>query len=545
VEVHDLSYDPRDPRFATPGDATLQWSVQIFTLSNCYGLAAEQSEITSTESGMLLRCAELSWAGQQQRAAGRCEVRVERVDGALTWHIEAWHDEPIKSIKLLLWGLPNAALGQGWWNPISPANHTHQPTVKNPFRLVYPDATSWPTPWACAGGNGGGVCISVRDTAVREKRLFVYPVPYAQGATVAEIICDADARHYGPHFSTPAIQLRYCDNQASIDADFAAHMAFVEAAYALRPWASRPDVADWARDIRLVLNLHGQHWTGYVFNTFDRMAETLRFVADHAPAQHIAAYLPGWEGRYYFDYPNFRPAEALGGAAGFARLAATARELGIRLMPMFGAHGANAQRYPDWERAAFRNRSNRYAFAWNKPDWDGDRSGEEDQLFLNPGEPRFREHLVRQISAMVKAYDLEIVYLDTTAAWNNDPRYHLYEGYRQLCAELRALHPQLMIAGEGWTDALLAIFPINLSWLGISRRFRYPQLLANYGRALQHLNEGAPGLGSTGVYEGGYTPATRHAPSAGHIASISIVDDTLTSYREELLRLIVAPSVLY
>ena len=76
----------------------------------------------------------------------------------------------------------------------------------------------------------------------------------------------------------------------------------------------------------------------------------------------------------------------MGGDAGFRRLAATAKELGVRLMPMFGMHGANIQRYADWERAVFRNRTNRHVVLLNKPDWDGDRSGEDDLVFLNPGD---------------------------------------------------------------------------------------------------------------------------------------------------------------
>ena len=172
------------------------------------------------------------------------------------------------------------------------------------------------------------------------------------------------------------------------------------------------------------------------------MAETLRFVCHHMPAQHVAAYLPGWEGRYYFAYPWFEPGADMGGDAGFRRLAATAKELGVRLMPMFGMHGANIQRYADWERAVFRNRTNRHVVLLNKPDWDSDRSGEDDLVFLNPGEPQFRQHLVEQVSAAVTAYELEIAYFDTTAVWFNDPRYNLYDGYRALLTELRDRHPR-------------------------------------------------------------------------------------------------------
>jgi len=63
---------------------------------------------------------------------------------------------------------------------------------------------------------------------------------------------------------------------------------------------------------------------------------------------------------------------------------------------------------------------------------------------------------VEQVDALVRAYDLDSVYLDTTAFWFNDPRHNIYEGYRALLAELRARHPGLMIAGEDWWDAYMA-----------------------------------------------------------------------------------------
>lgn len=537
MELYDFSYDPHDPLYDAPNLPGVHFGVQLFTLQNMYGLDPAKVQCHALDNGLRLECSGLSWGGQQQRAEGRVEVLARWQGDVLTWQVQAWHAEPIKSIKLMLWGLPDEALRHGWWSPTTEQGTTVQSSLWQPLRWVYPVAGQWVTPWACAGGDGSAICVSFRDAQVREKRLYVYPASYAGSQTVVELICDEDARHFDGDFTTPEMRLHICHSQAEVDADFADHFRFVEQAYNLRPWDNRPDVKPWLQDVRLVINLHGQHWTGYVFNTFDRMAETIRFVAQHIEPRYIAAYLPGWEGRYYHAYPNFKPGEAMGGDAGFRRLVAVAKELGVRLMPMFGAHGANVANYPDWERAIFRNRTDRYAKLLNYPDWDGDRSAEDDQIFLNPGEPNFRKHLVEQVSRTVSAYDLEIIYLDTTATWFNDPRYHLYEGYLALSAELRERHPNLTLAGEGWTDALLALFPMNLSWMGVTRRFRYPEMLARYGRALQHLSEGAPGLGSTGVFEGGYMPVERKPVTTGHIPTISFVDDTLTKYSDKVIRI--------
>ena len=551
MTVNDLSFDPQDSLYDAPGLPGVRWGVQVFTTSNLYGLdpALTRQEINGQETRLV--CEGLRWAGGQQRGAGYVEVALTQGDGPLSWRIQARHDEPIKSVKLLLWGLPDAALTQGWWTATSArpgASQGHgewsgsaagqaltHPTAQHPLLWRYP-WPEWLTPWACAGEGPGAVCLGVRDPQVRGKRLYAHTPPYADGPVV-EVVCEEDAAAWDGHFVTPDIRLRVCADSGDIDRDFAEHLAFVEDAYGLPRWEERGDVPSWLRDVRLLLNLHGQHWTGYVFNTFDRMAEALRFVTRHIPGEQVLAYLPGWEGRYYWAYPVYQPGEDMGGPDGFRRLIATARELGVHVMPMFGANGANAQRYPDWERAAFRNDTNRYVILGNCPDWDSDRAGDGDQIFLNPGEPRFREHLLAQVSAAIAAYDLDSVYLDTSGWWFNDPRYNLYAGYRALLDALRTRHPGVMVAGEGWYDALLALFPLNLSWTGVERSYRYPELLTRYGRALGHLADGAPGRGSTGVHEAGFRPAAPTTTAPGHIPSVSIVDDTLERYGDEIARI--------
>jgi hypothetical protein len=104
-----------------------------------------------------------------------------------------------------------------------------------------------------------------------------------------------------------------------------------------------------------------------------------------------------------------------------------------------------------------------------------------------------------------------------------------------LIAGLRERHPDLLIAGEGWYDALLAVLPVNQSWLGVDRRYRFPQILTRYGRALGHLAEGAPGAVSTGVHERGFTYKTSGPATPGHIVSVGIVDDSMTRHAEEVI----------
>src|SRR5699024_2973352 len=64
--------------------------------------------------------------------------------------------------------------------------------------------------------------------------------------------------------------------------------------YGLVPWEKRSDVPDWAREISLIASLHCQHWTGYIFNDYDRVLENLKKICTQVEGRRILAYLPGW-----------------------------------------------------------------------------------------------------------------------------------------------------------------------------------------------------------------------------------------------------------
>ena len=496
--------------------------MEVFTTEDVLGLDPPESSFANGN----LRAGRLRWLGGQRSVAGRVDVQVEFLDGSVVWRIAADTDGEIKGVKLLIRGISERSWSSGWWTPTTPADKTLVATADRPVHLIYP-WPSWETAWAAAG-EGPATVISVRDVKVRPKRLYASR-PHWSRAAVLEIICDEAADARSSRFEAPEIRLHECESLQQAHIDFQKHLAALENDFGLAPWDDRDDVPAWARNLDLVLTLHGQHWTGFVFNTFEQMAGILKRVTDEIPGDRILAYLPGWEGRYYWQYPHYSPGEDLGGHEGFGRLVSAARALGVHLMPMFGANGANVRRYPRWEEAAFRSPSNNYVALINAPDWDNDRAPEDDQVFLNPGEPEFQQQLSGQISDLVERYSLDGVFLDTSGCWFNDPRFNVYEGYVRLVARIRERHPRILVCGEGWYDALLSVFPMNQTWLDVAQLPRFDDLPARYARTLGHLRDGAPGAGSTGVHEGGRRPVGQPLPARGYIPAVSFVDDTLAN----------------
>ena len=105
----------------------------------------------------------------------------------------------------------------------------------------------------------------------------------------------------------------------------------------------------------------------------------------------MLAFLPGWEGRYYWQYGDYRPEPRLGGVTGFRALAEGARRLGVTLMPMFGANCANTglPGFEQWGSAVAAALGGRaLVFQGNRPDWDASRAHDPGwQAWLNPGAP--------------------------------------------------------------------------------------------------------------------------------------------------------------
>lgn len=529
--VNNLSFDPAHAWFAVPSIGHARFAIEVFTTENVYGLDPAHT----TRDGRDLTSTRLQLLGGQRSVGGRVTAAVRRdSDGTVAWKITAEADEPVKGIKLLLVDLP--AGHEGWWTPTTAAGVRLMPTSELPVHLAYPwrnpDDHSWRTPWICAG-EGPGITLSVRNEEVRATRFYTY-LPHWMSGPVVEIVCDASAQDRRNSFETPEIRLRECASPEEIRDDFDAHLAGLERAYGLTRWEARTDTPAWVDELDLVLTLHGQHWTGFVFNTFAEMSAILEDITSDVQGDRVLAYLPGWEGRYYWQYPVYQPGTDLGGADGFRGLVETANRLGVHLMPMLGANGANVNRYPDWKQAAFRSPSDRYVALVNSPDWDNDRAPEDDQIFLNPGEPAFRDHLVAQVTTLVETYGVEGVFLDTSACWFNDPRHDLTEGYRRLVGEIHGRHPELLVCGEGWYDALLAVFPMNQTWIDMNAAPRFDDLPMRYSRVLGHLKDGAPGAGSTGVHEGGINPQAQPLRVNGYVPALGVVHDTFAKHRDDV-----------
>ncbi|MGX6606099.1 hypothetical protein ACWKSP_28815 [Micromonosporaceae bacterium Da 78-11] len=519
--MQDLSFRWRHPRFDTSLGPI---SVRLHTGENVYGLTDDALEVTTDGDTTVVSCAELSWAGGQQRGPGQITLRITETDGRVRVQIDTAHPDGVRCVALVLHDQPTGdvtALREGDL-PVPAAGRV----------VRYPDG--WfdlATPLLGLRRPGGGITVArSEDRQVRAKRFAVLPHFDDPSVCEFELIADADAAEAGTTFAVPMWELRRTTDLSEVLAE---HTAHVRAAYELPTWTERTDVPAWLRRTALVVSLNGMHFTGRVFLDYDGMLDAVRRLAEQIDPEHLLAYLPGWEGRYYRWYGRFDVDERMGGAAGFRRLIDGVHELGARIMPMFGANVASRD-LPGFE-------------AWAAPgqllnasghapigsvDWDSSRHFDHGWAALvSPAYQPWRRHLGEQIIRLHHEYGFDAAFLDISAMYNNDPRGSTTGGLRSLVQEIRDRCPELLIAGEGWFDALGGITPL----VQTGHRDTVPtfhdlpdaDLFTDANRSFGHVCLGDPAHGSTGCHEAGYNAHWRLPVREGVLPTLTVVDGTL------------------
>lgn len=505
----------------------LEFAVRLATTENIYAPDPAHTNTETTTEGVNLSAQNLIWAGGQEHAAGTINVQVRRLGERYIVQAQGTHAlERVKSIVLLVRGIdvetivftPNArasreetAWGKGW------IKARRYPFLGAMMPLVFiedADGREW-------------FALS-KDTQVRAKYFASYSDSLSQKQILA-LSHEADARTRTHSIEMPEWHIGRVRERAAIVLE---RCHDLEQHFGLVPYGQRTDVPAWLDDIQLVAYLHGMHWTGHVFLTFEQMGEALTWLANRIDGKHILAFLPAWDGRYYYDYPLYEPSARLGGVEGLKKLVEHAHHLGIRVVPMLGANGGNldylerlgltdAIMQDGWGRQHFLD--------W--VDWDYDLAPEKNGALLNLGHPGYRAYLLERASRLVNEFDVDGIFLDITFAWENDPRYSPYEGTRAWADEMRRRHPDLLLFAENGYDALWGIFPL---WAEDQGPVGHEAALHRYGRQTYYLAHPSPGSGSGGVHEGAWHyQGWKWNVSEMTIPALSIVNDTFTTHAAE------------
>lgn len=485
--MYTIGYDFKDT-IITMDD--LQFSVRLFTEVNVYSPDPDSLQIEEGQNFVKLKATRLSWAGNQQKADGEIVLKISRKeDGRFVVNAHGKHDTEIcKSILVQVYGI-NVTSIEFDQNQIIGFEHNRDIKARR-----YPHDIKMPLVFI--EDRHGEIWFALsKDDKLQPKAFATHYDPIVQ-TQILDLSHEQDKRHRSNEISLPEWHIGLCEDKDSIILE---RCHDLEKNFNLVPFEKRTDTPEWLKDIKLVTILHGEHWTGYVFNTFSDMEKALEWITERIDGEHVLAFLPGWDGRYYYNYPLYQPSERMGGEQGLKSLVEKAHELGIKIVPMLGANNANNEIMKElgMEDVVLKD-------AWGQEkwcdwvDWDYDLFVENNCMLANIGHPKFQKYMVDKSNHLIENYGFDGLFLDITYWYENDPNYSPYEGLVEWAKQMKKLHPEILLFGENSYDVLWSVF-------SIFHERGYPaghgNSLYRYARQTHYLAYPAPGLGSGGIHE--------------------------------------------
>jgi hypothetical protein len=439
--------------------------------------------------------------------------------------------QPIKSVAAILRGVPRGKISVAGGNFFDPKDN--EQLFGYPFgggSLFVAGGMDSPV-LVIQAGEKDYFFLSTLLKDVRATRFYLQP---GEKGYRAELTHEREGWAKSNRVETPVWRVGRAD---TLEGAYRPHFEHIEKAFAIPDWESRPDVPPWFREVALVVSLHGMHWTGYIFNDFAKSLKTLEWVATQIPGKQVLVFLPAWDGRYYWNYPIYKPDPRLGGEQGFRTLIDKGHGMGFHFMPMFGMNAANKllPEFKDFADATT-DQIDGDPFNLNWVDWDNDRHNEGNGGYMNLGVPSWRNWLSARIAETISNYKADAYFLDIAGGWENNTKADMHEGTRRLVEGLRKKFPGVLVCGEMPYDALMSFMPLFHVFSGGG----YPPTMKKYVRAFQHLSLPAPGRGSSGVHESGFGRFNPNTLNLGkeQIPTITVVDDTFDKHRDVLAEII-------
>ena len=506
-----------------------RFSFLVFTDENTYALDRTHMRASGNDDALELTCDRFTWAGGQEAVPGKLNAHFTRNGTTIEWQVSVEMQRPIKTVTTVIRDVPRGQISVGGGQLTD--------TKDNDLLAGYTfgagdlhnwDVASMTTPVAVVqAAEQDFLYLTTLDDRVRPKRYYFQA---GERAFRVEAIYEHDAWRNDTRVEVPKWRLGHA---TSLDAAIQPHMEHVERAFGLQSWETRADVQQWMRNIALVTTLHGMHYTGFIFNDYAKQLEILRWMATQMPAERVLVFLSSWDGRYYWDYPNYTVPARMGGEAGFKRLISEGQKLGFKLMPMFGTNAAN-RKGPAWPKisAGATSKIDGDVYNLNWVDWNNDRHQDGWLTYMNLGADVWRNWLEGRIAETIDRFGVDAYFLDIVGGHVNSTTGDMHEGTKRLVENLRAKYPRVAVVGEMPYDALYGFIPMYHA--GGGGRWR------KYAKFFSHLSAPAPGKGSSGVHEWGFgrfnTETLGLNPNA--IPTLQVVDDTFTKYRDTMAAII-------
>jgi len=518
MKLYTIGYDFKDTIVQLDN---LRFSIRLFTEVNVYAPDPESVEVLNTESKVSLKANKLSWAGNQQKANGSIELNVCReANGSYSIEAIGKHaDELCKSVLIQIYDINIKSIEFDQKNIVGFEKNLD---IKS---RIYPNDIKMPLVFAHDRHDSMWYALS-KDKQLRAKAFASHYDPFLQ-TQVLDLSHEEDKRFRSNEIVMPKWQVGSCNDKRTVILE---RFKDLEENFGLVPFEERNDTPGWPKDIKLVTILHGEHWTGHVFNTFKQMEESLEWIANKIDGENVLVFLPGWDGRYYYNYPLYEPSKKMGGEKGLKSLVEKAHQLKMKIIPMLGANNANIEilKSLNMEDVSLKDSwGHEKRVEW--VDWDYDLFKENNCILANIGNPIYLQHMIQKSKHLLDDYLFDGIFLDLPNRWENDPEYSPYEGLLEWAKELNENYTDILLFGEDSYDVLWGVFSMfHEIWQPGGHEYS----LYRYAMQTHYLAYPAPGMGSGGIHEYAWDQNgpmwERDIPEL--VPTLSIVDGTISNH---------------
>ena len=490
-----IGYDFKDPYIDFQG---LKFAIRLSTDNNIYCPNPGQMNIKKlSENEVVLHSNSLSSAGGQLISGGSIELKLSlTADNRISISAKGSHPSEIsKTILVIIKGIKVESMV----SEQSQAKGVQVFKDKKGIRVSYPSrAATMPLVFFTTSNREWHV-IS-KDRKIRKKG-FACLYDHLTNEPVILLSHDADMRKISTNIKAPQWVLGNDRPRIEVVKE---RCVDLEEYFSLTPFNKKHKVhKDWIDNLKVVTFLHGTHWTGYIYNTYDQMGEQLEWISQMLDGKQILVFLPAWDGRYYVNYPEHEPERRMGGSDGLKRLVKKAHRLGMKIVLMLG--GPNLSTFEflkknDMMGAGLKTPSGHEELQ-NWLDWNTDLKIETLGLIMNFGHPKYLDYMISKTSELFDIYGIDGVFLDGTLRWQNSPDYSPYEGLVKYTKEIRKKYPQKLIMGEDGYDAVYGLFDLFHTSGGPLGLENY---LLRYTRQFYYLAYPSEN-GSAGIHEIGWS----------------------------------------
>ena len=431
MQIQDLSYKLNNDVLAIND---YQVSVEVFSLDNVYTVEPGTfiKENGSYQSNKLL------W-GNDVAVEGNVELSIDNHNGYNDFQINASLDKVIRSVKLRFDNLP---LGTYISSVDEEKNVTERGLLFN-----YPEGwRSLSTPLLIFRlEDGKYLYISCKDNTVRRKTFFFKKV---SDKMRLDVVLECEGTQMANTFATPVVECGINDNLEGI---ILKHSNHIKEVYGLDEYVDCAIAPSWLKDISLVVTMHMQTFTGFIFHTYEQALNDMKQITSYLDGKNILVYLAGWEGRYYYKYGDYTCDLRMGGEAKLKELVDGLHALGCKVMAMYGMNimNKNIPALKDiWEKAEFQSLSGA-KYHSGSVDWEGAHHYDFNELVqLNVGCKEYQDYLFNQIKVATDLYNFDGAFLDIAACYTNDKNNNHYDGVIALCNRLREIKPDFLVKGS-------------------------------------------------------------------------------------------------